>query len=65
MISMNFVKLMENTTTQAQRFFERNPSAMTAAELIKLAEEKGLLSDPNIDADLFKHLMKKYIAVGY
>lgn len=65
MISMKFVKLMENTVKEAQNFFERNPSVMTAQELIELAESKGVLSDTNIDADLFKHLMKKYTAIGY
>ena len=65
MIDMQFVKLMENTVKEARSFFECNPSAMTAQELIKLAEEKGILTDASIDADLFKHLMKKYTAIGY
>ena len=65
MIKMSFVKLMENTVVQAKLFFEHSPSVMTAEDLIKLAEEKGVFNDPNIDADLFKHLMKKYNAIGY
>lgn len=65
MVKMQFVILMENTEKEARRFFERNPSLMTSAALIAEAEKKGLLSDPAIDSDLFKHLMKKYHNIGY
>ena len=64
-VRMSFVKLMEDTEKAAQRFFERHPGAITADDLIKLAQEKGLLDDPQVDADLFKHLMKKYTVMGY
>ena len=65
MIDPNFVKLMENTEKEAKRFFERKPGMTTANALINLAHVKGILNDPFIDADLFKHLMKKYTAIGY
>lgn len=65
MIDTNFVKLMENTEKEAKRFFEHNPGMTTANALINLAHIRGILNNPMIDADLFKHLMKKYTAIGY
>ena len=62
MINPNFINLIENTKKEAKLFFELNPSAMTAQDLINLAQERKIFDNSQIDEDLFKHLMKRYTA---
>ena len=65
MIDTNFVKLMENTEKEAKQFFERQVSLDTPEKLIQMASFVGMFDRTDIDTDLFKHLMKKYTAIGY
>lgn len=64
MISQNFVNLMENTEMWAKRFFLSRPENETPEDMIKMASFVGMFDRGDIDVDLFKHLMKKYRAVG-
>jgi len=64
MINRQFVSLMNNTEFQAKRFFEANSSLVKPIDLIEKAAKDGYLDNENIDADLFRHLMKKYTFVG-
>ena len=60
MIKQSFINLMENTEKEARRFFERHPSLDTPDKLIDMALFVGMFDRQDIDADLFKHLMKKW-----
>ena len=67
MISQEFVKFvskMENTEMWARRFFLSRPGTESAEQLIKMASFVGMFDNDDIDEDLFKHLMKKYRAMG-
>ena len=64
MISQEFVSKMENTRMWAKRFFLSRPESETSDELIKMASFVGMFDNDDIDEDLFKHLMKKYRAMG-
>ena len=65
MINQAFVIKTELTEKKAQRFFEHNPGCLTPGELIVKAAQDGYSDNPEIDWDLFKHLMKKYHYIGY